>query len=73
MSKIVNIQSINPVTFEYQTYSPQDESLISSFEITNNFNFSSSYIEYFIYDLNNTILYRLKHFNFSNYWNRTGS
>ena len=57
MSKIVNIQPINPITFEYQTYSPQDESLISSFEVTNNFNFSSSYIEYFIYDLNNTILY----------------
>jgi hypothetical protein len=57
MSKIVNIQSVNPITFEYQTYSPQDESLISSFEVTNNFNVSSSYIEYFIYDLNNTILY----------------
>jgi hypothetical protein len=57
MSKIVNIQPINPITFEYQTYSPQDESLISSFEVTNNFNVSSSYIEYFIYDLNNTILY----------------
>jgi hypothetical protein len=57
MSKIVNIQPINPINFEYQTYSPQDESLITSFEVTNNFNFSSSYIEYFIYDLNNTILY----------------
>ena len=57
MSKIVNIQPVNPITFEYQTYSPQDESLISSFEVTNNFNVSSSYIEYFIYDLNNTILY----------------
>jgi len=55
MSKIVNIQPVNPITFEYQTYSPQDESLISSFEVTNNFNVSSSYIEYFIYDLNNTI------------------
>ena len=57
MSKIVNIQPVNPITFEYQTYSPQDESLISSFEVTNNFNVSSSYIEYFIYDLNNNILY----------------
>ena len=57
MSKIVNIQPVNPITFEYQTYSPQDESLISSFEVTNDFNVSSSYIEYFIYDLNNTILY----------------
>jgi len=57
MSKIVNIQPVSPITFEYQTYSPQDESLISSFEVTNNFNVSSSYIEYFIYDLNNTILY----------------
>jgi hypothetical protein len=57
MSKIVNIQPVNPITFEYQTYSLQDESLISSFEVTNDFNVSSSYIEYFIYDLNNTILY----------------
>ena len=53
MSKIVNIQNIDPQTFELQTYSYDDTSLISSFEVANTFNPTSNYIEYFIYDLNN--------------------
>jgi hypothetical protein len=57
MSKIVNIQNIDPQTFELQTYSFDDTSLISSFEVANTFNPTSNYIEYFIYDLNNNILY----------------
>ena len=35
MSKIVNIQNIDPQTFELQTYSFDDTSLISNFEINN--------------------------------------
>jgi hypothetical protein len=56
MSQIVNIQNIDPQTFELQTYSVSDTSLISNFDVTNTFNYSSSYIEYFVYDLNNNIL-----------------
>ena len=57
MSKIVNIQNIDPQTFELQTYSFDDTSLISNFEINNSFNLASNYVEYFIYDLNGNILY----------------
>ena len=56
MSQIVNIQNIDPQTFELQTYSVSDTALISNFDVTNTFNYSSSYIEYFVYDLNNNIL-----------------
>ena len=45
MSQIVNIQNIDPQTFELQTYSVSDISLISNFDITNTFNYSSSYID----------------------------
>ena len=40
----------------YKLYSVSDTSLISNFDVTNTFNYSSSYIEYFVYDLNNNIL-----------------
>jgi hypothetical protein len=57
MSKIVNIQNINSQTFELQTYSISDESLIANFDVQNTFDSNSNYIEYFIYDLNGSILY----------------
>lgn len=65
MEKIINIQNIDPITLESQTYSPQDSSLISSFEITNTFTSSVDYIEYTVYDLNQNILLHID--NLSDY------
>ena len=56
MADIINIQEINPITFEYQEYSTQDQSLISSIDINTQFNPSQDYIEYFIYDINENIV-----------------
>jgi hypothetical protein len=57
MAEIVNIQDINPTTFEIQTYSPEDSALINSTTIDSIFNPSTDIIEYFIYDLNSNILF----------------
>ena len=57
MNRIVNINSINPETFELQTYSVEDSSLIASFEVETSFNPSIDKVEYFIYDLNGQIVY----------------
>jgi hypothetical protein len=57
MDRIVNINSINPETFELQTYSSADSSLIASFEVETSFNPSVDKVEYFIYDLNGQIVY----------------
>jgi len=66
MEKIVNIQSINPDTLQLQNYSIEDESLISNFTQEIVFNPSEDYIEYFILDLNENILYE-NTFGFPNY------
>jgi len=57
MSRTVNINSINPVTFEYQTYSVEDDSLIFNTSVDATFNPTLDIIEYFVYDLNNQIVY----------------
>ena len=67
MSKIVNIQNIDPQTFELQTYSFDDTSLITNFDVDNSFNPISNYIEYFIYDLNGNILYSNEDGSFRGY------
>jgi hypothetical protein len=56
MDRIVNIQNIDPTTLELQTYSSEDQSLISSFELENSFTSSVDYIEYTIYDFNQNLL-----------------
>jgi hypothetical protein len=58
MEKIVNIQNVNPNTLQLQNYSVTDESLIANFtqqDIV--FNPAEDYIEYFILDLNQNILF----------------
>ncbi len=58
MDKIVNIQNINPDNLQLQNYSSEDENLISNFtqqDIV--FDSTVDYIEYFIYDLNNDLLF----------------
>lgn len=56
MAEVVNINPINPITFELQDYSVADSSLIASFNIDTTFNPNTDYLEYFIYDLNGNIL-----------------
>jgi hypothetical protein len=65
MDKIINIQNIDPTTLELQTYSTQDQNLISSFDVTNTFTSSVDYIEYTVYDFNQNQLLYVN--NFSNY------
>ena len=57
MAEIINIQPINPITFELQEYSIEDTSLITTLEAPSVFDFNKDKIEFFIYDLNNQILY----------------
>ena len=57
MAEVINIIPINPTTFEYQEYSVEDTSLINSNIIDTTFNPSTDYIEYFIYNLNNELLF----------------
>lgn len=51
------IQSVNPVTFEYQTYSEEDTTLISSSILDTAFTGSTDYIEYYAYDENKNQVY----------------
>jgi hypothetical protein len=57
MEKIVNIQNVDPNTLQLQNYSSADESLISNFITDVTFNPSEDYLEYFILDLNQNILF----------------
>ena len=57
MAEIVNIQQLDPITFELQEYSSSDIELISVTDVYDTFDPNNDYLEYFIYDLNNTILY----------------
>jgi hypothetical protein len=57
MEKIVNIQNIDSNTLQLQNYNPEDEALISSFTSDITFNPTEDYLEYFILDLNQNILF----------------
>ena len=57
MPEIVNIQQLNPTTFELQEYSIQDVSLIPITDTFDVFDTTTDHIEYFIFDLNNNLLY----------------
>ena len=53
---MVNIEEISSNIINNQIeYKPQDETLISSFEVNTKLD-STGYIEYSIYDLNNNLL-----------------
>lgn len=54
---LITSQSISPVTFEYQDYSSSDVALINAQSIQTSFDPKTDYIEYFIYDLSNNIIY----------------
>jgi hypothetical protein len=57
MAKTVNISSINPISFEFQDYSTQDDNLIVNFVIEPTFNPLQNYVSYFIYDLNSQVIF----------------
>jgi hypothetical protein len=57
MDKIVNIQNVNPNTFQLQNYTVADESLISYYTEDVTFDPTEDYLEYFILDLNKNILF----------------
>ena len=52
-----NIIPIDPNSFLSEVYSPTDESLISSTVEQNQFDANTDYVEYFIFDLNNTQIF----------------
>ena len=57
MAKTVTLNSINPISFEYQEYSIQDDNLIVNFTVEPTFDPLKNYVAYYIYDLNNTVVF----------------
>jgi hypothetical protein len=57
MAKVVTLNPIDPVTFEYQDYSAQDDNLIVNFTVEPTFNPLQNYVAYYIYDLNNNVIF----------------
>ena len=57
MAKVVTLNPIDPFTFEYQDYSAQDDNLIVNFIVEPTFNPLQNYVAYFIYDLNNNVIF----------------
>jgi hypothetical protein len=57
MDKIVNIQNVDPNTFQLQNYTAADDSLISYYTEEVTFDPTQDYLEYFILDLNKNILF----------------
>ena len=53
---MATVTRIDPANLTLQSYEPQDENLISQFDVTTALT-GSSYIEFFIYDNNQTLLY----------------
>ena len=59
MEERTQIFRVDPITFEYQTYSSEDNVLISSSRFDTVFSSSTDYIEYCIYDENKSKLFPL--------------
>lgn len=57
MANTVNINNIPGNFFELQDYSIQDDALITNSTVQSTFNPLQNYISYFIYNLNNEIIY----------------
>ena len=56
MAIIQNITSLDPVTLEYQDYSVDDTTLISSSVFSSTWSDNKDYIEYYVYNLNGDII-----------------
>lgn len=61
------VRPIDPNTLNYQNISTEDANLFDSFEITSLFNPTQDVVEYYVYDLNNELIYQ--DLNFSNWSN----
>lgn len=57
MTSDITILPLNPDTFEYQSYTNLDESLVESSELDTIFNPETDYIEYYVYDQNKNLIY----------------
>ena len=57
MNEEINIIPIDPTTFEIQDYQSEDVELIAKSELDTVFSSSTDYIEYYVYDENQTLLY----------------
>ena len=53
------IQALNPDNFEYQEYISSDQELIASSDLDTVFDEETDYIEFYIYDENNVLIYPL--------------
>ena len=56
MAIIQNITPLDPVTLEYQDYSVEDTTLISSSVFSSTWSDNKDYIEYYVYNLNGDII-----------------
>ncbi len=61
---MVEISKIDPITFEFQTYETQDETLIPSSQINTKLG-DFNYLEFYIYNINKDIIY--SDLNYSKY------
>ena len=57
MEEQILITPVDPITFELQDYSVQDSEIIANFEIDTVFSQSVDYIEYFIFDESQNLIY----------------
>jgi len=57
MEEQILITPVDPITFELQDYSVQDSSIIAQFEVDTVFSQSIDYIEYFIFDETQNLIY----------------
>jgi hypothetical protein len=57
MEEQILITPVDPITFELQDYSVQDSNIIAKFEIDTVFSQSTDYIEYFIFDENQNLIF----------------
>ena len=57
MAKEITIQSLDPNTFEFQTYSKLDTDLIVKSQLDTVFSKNTDYIEYYIYDQNQNLIF----------------
>lgn len=57
MAQDITIQLLDPNTFEYQTYSNSDSELIIQSQLDTVFSQGTDYIEYYVYDQNQNLIY----------------
>ena len=57
MAQDITINSLDPNTFEYQTYSDSDSQLIVQSQLDTVFTKDTDYIEYYVYDQNKQLIY----------------